>query len=233
MQTMIKSWINYFIILSIFGVCSNLIYLCLPIYMMIVYDRVLFSFSIATLVTMMVGVLISLFMMGLVEYFRARMTGQVSNILAQRLAPHVLKSMYTDAVGVTRQVYGRGVEDLEQVRNAIAQGYIMHLTELPWVLVFLGILFYIDPLVGGVATAAVFMVAFFQVLLGVLEKKRHTIADVAFHANADFIRTCLQHAEIVAGMGLLPGSEKDIWRDTTRCCPCAPRPMSFTPESDQ
>jgi ATP-binding cassette subfamily C protein EexD len=171
MQTMIKSWINYFIILSIFGVFSNLIYLCLPIYMMIVYDRVLFSFSIATLVTMMVGVLISLFMMGLVEYFRARMTGQVSNILAQRLAPHVLKSMYTDAVGVTRQVYGRGVEDLEQVRNAIAQGYIMHLTELPWVLVFLGILFYIDPLVGGVATAAVFMVAFFQVLLGVLEKK--------------------------------------------------------------
>lgn len=204
MQTMIKSWIRYVIIIATFGVCSNLIYLALPIYMMIVYDRVLFSFSIATLATMIVGVLISLLMMGLLDYFRTRMTAQVGNILAQQLAPYVLKSMHKDAVGINRQGYVRGPDDLERVRNAIVQGQIFYILDLLWVLVFLGILFFIHPLIGGVATAAVFMAAFFQSLLGVLEKKRHTVADVAFQANADFSRTCLHHAELVAGMGMLP-----------------------------
>jgi len=204
MQTMSKSWIKYLVIITIFGVCSNLIYLALPIYMMIVYDRVLFSFSVATLATMIVGVLISLVMMGLIEYFRTRMTGQIGTILARRMAPYVLKSMHTDAVVLNRHGYVRGTDDLERIRNAIVQGQGFYVLDLPWVLIFLGILFFIHPLIGGVATAAVCMGGFFQVLLGVLEKKRHTIADVAFQANADFARTCLRHAELVAGMGMLP-----------------------------
>jgi len=204
MQTMIKSWLKYFIIVAFFGVCSNLIYLALPIYMMVVYDRVLFSFSMATLATMIVGVLISLMMMALIDYFRMRMTGQMGNILVEKLTPYVLKSFHRGAAGINRQGYSRGLDDLERLRNAIVQGHILHILDLPWVLIFLGILFFIHPLVGGVATAIVCMVAFFQGLLGVLEKKRHVIADVAYQANADFARTCLQHAELVSGMGLLP-----------------------------
>jgi ATP-binding cassette, subfamily C, bacterial EexD len=204
MQTIVKSWIKYILVIVMFGVCSNLIYLSLPIYMMVVYDRVLFSFSMATLTTMIVGVLISLFVMGLIEYFRTRMIGQFGNILAQRVAPSMLKSMHKDGAGINRQGYIRGPEDLERVRNTIVQGQFFSFLDLPWILIFLGILFFIHPLIGGVATAAVFMAAFFQVLLGVLEKRRYTVADVAFQANTDFARICLQHAEIVAGMGMLP-----------------------------
>ena len=85
MQTMIKSWVKYCIIIGLFGVGSNLIYLALPIYIMIVYDRVLFSFSIATLATMSVGLLISLIIMGLIEYFRIRIMGLAGNSLAEDL----------------------------------------------------------------------------------------------------------------------------------------------------
>ena len=204
MQAMRKSWIKYVIIIVIFGVCSNLIYLALPIYMMIVYDRVLLSFSVATLATMIVGVVISLVTMGLIEYFRARMIGQVGTSLAGRMAPYVLNSMQASAVGLNRHRYVRGTDDLERIRNAIVQGQGAYVLDLPWVLIFLGILFFIHPLIGGVATAAVCLAVLFHVLLGMLEKKRHTVADVAFQANADFARTCLRHAELVAGMGLLP-----------------------------
>jgi len=204
MQTMIKSWLNYVLIVGVFGVCSNLIYLALPIFMMIVYDRVLYSFSMATLATMIVGVLISLLVMALIEYFRLRMLSQIGNDLARTVAPQVLKSMHKVATGMNRQAYGRGLDDLELIRTAIAQGQVFAVLDLPWVLLFLGILFFIHPLIGGVATAVVFMAAFFHILLAVLEKKRHTIADVAFHANGDFTRACLQHADLVAGLGMLP-----------------------------
>jgi PrtD family type I secretion system ABC transporter len=112
--------------------------------------------------------------------------------------------MYKMAADSNRQGYARGLDDLERIRNAVVQGHVMSLLDLPWILFFIGILFFIAPIVGGVATAAVFMASVFQILLWVLEKRRHTIADVAFQADAEFARTCLHHSELVSGMGMLP-----------------------------
>lgn len=204
MRTMIKSWLNYLLIVGGFGVCSNLIYLAIPIFMMIVYDRVLFSFSMATLATMIVVVFISLLAMGIIEYLRLRMLSQIGNNLAQTVAPLVLQSMHRMAINGNSQIYNRGLDDLELLRTAIVQGQIGVILDLPWVVLFLVFLFVIHPLIGGVATAMVVMVLSFHLLLTSLETKRHTIADVAFHANGDFTRTCRQYPDLVAGLGMLP-----------------------------
>ena len=215
MKTMSKSWAKYSIIIGLFGVCSNLIYLALPIYIMIVYDRVLFSFSEATLSTISVGVLLCLILMGLIEYFRLRIMAQAATNLVHKISPFVLKRMHRDAAGPTRQGYTRGLDDLELLRNSIIQGQFFYLLDLPWVFIYLGILYFIHPLVGGVACVVVFMVTLFQILLRVLEKKRYTIAEVAFQANGDFIRTSLRHAELISGMGMQsPVSKK--YRDGYR-----------------
>ena len=57
MQHIIKSWVKYFIFAGVFGLCVNLIYLALPIYMMVIYDKVLFSFSTASLFTLATGII--------------------------------------------------------------------------------------------------------------------------------------------------------------------------------
>jgi len=204
MQNIIKSWFKYFIFVGFFGLCINLIYLAIPVYMMIVYDKVLFSFSTATLYTLSVGVVISLVIMGLIDYFRMRMLGQAGNSLAQKMMPFVVKMMQEDAAGISKQGYNRGLYDLERLRNAMIQGHIFYILDLPWVLIYLGLLYIIHPLVGGVAIAGVFMAAFFQVLLKRLEKKRYSAADVMFQTDTDFIGACLQHARLVSGMGMLP-----------------------------
>jgi PrtD family type I secretion system ABC transporter len=204
MQNIIKSCFKYFVFVGFFGLCVNLIYLAVPVYTMIVYDRVLFSFSKATLYTLSGGVLISLIMMGLIDYFRMRMLGQAGNNFTQKMMPFVVESMQADAAGIIRQGYARGLYDLEFLRDAIVRGHIFYILDLPWVLIYLGVLYFMHPLIGTVAIAGVFMVTLFQVLLRKLEKKRYIVADVAFQANADFIGTCLQNAQIVSGMGMLP-----------------------------
>ncbi len=143
MQNIIKSWFKYFLFVGFFGVCINLIYLALPIYMMVVYDKVLFSFSKATLFTLCVGVLISLIIMGLIDYFRTRMLGQAGNDLAQKMMPFVFKSMQEDAAGINGRGYSRGLCDLEILRDAVARGHIFNLLDLPWVVIYLGLLYFI------------------------------------------------------------------------------------------
>ena len=43
MRDHVKFWFKYFAFVSFFEVCINLIYLIVPIYMMVVHDRVLFQ----------------------------------------------------------------------------------------------------------------------------------------------------------------------------------------------
>jgi PrtD family type I secretion system ABC transporter len=183
---------------------------------MIVYDRVLFSFSMATLATMSIGVLICLAIMGFIEYFRTRIMGQAGNSLIKQMTPFVLKMMHRDAAGINRLGYTRGLDDLNLLRNAIVQGQVFQLLELPWVLLYLGILFFIHPLVGGVAAGVIFIAAVFQILLRMLEKKRYPIADAAFRANADFVAASLHHAEIVSGMGMQPSISKRYLDQNTK-----------------
>ncbi|MCG8551519.1 MAG: hypothetical protein MI799_14055 [Desulfobacterales bacterium] len=204
MQNIIKSGFKYFVFIGFFGVCINLIYLSIPVYMMIVYDRVLFSYSKATLYTLGVGVLVSLAVLGLIDYFRMRMLEQAGNNIAQKMMPFVMKNMQKNAAtkGMNPQVYSRGIYDLEILRDAVVSGHIFYILDLPWVLIFLGVLYLMHPLVGGIAIAGVGIVFLFQLLLRALEKKRYIIADTAFHNNADFAHTCLQHGELISGMGM-------------------------------
>lgn len=203
MQTIIKSWITYALTFVFFSVCINLIYLALPVYMMVVYDRVLFSFSLATLCTMMIGVLFSLSMMGLIDYFRRRIQGQLGNMLAHKAMPFVVRSMHKIATEINQRSYLRGIDDLELISRAVTQGQLFFLLDLPWICIYLVILYFIHPLVGGVAACGLFLVAVFQVLLTKLESKRYTIADVAMQSGSEMIKTALRQAELIAGLGML------------------------------
>ncbi len=205
MQEILKSWFKCFIFICFFGICINLIYLVVPIYMMVVYDRVLFSFSHATLSTLSVGLLISLFAMGLLEYFRSKMLMQAGIDLEQKMYPFVLSSMHKNAISLNRQNYTRGLEDLKLVKDAIINYRILWLLDLPWIFIYLALLYFMHPMLGFVGISGVFMVSIFQSLLRLIGKKRYTTADVIFNKGSNFINTTLQNAELISEMGMLKG----------------------------
>ncbi len=205
MQEILKSWFKYFIFICVFGICINLIYLAVPIYMMIVYDSVLFSFSQATLFTLSAGLLISLFVMGLLEYFRSKMLMQAGIGIEQKMYPFVLSSMHKNAINLNRHRYTRGLEDLKLLKDAIINYRILWLLDLPWVLIYLALLYFMHPMLGLLGIFGVFMVSLFQSLLRLLGKKRYTTADVIFNTGSNFINTTLQNAELISEMGMLKG----------------------------
>ncbi len=204
MQEIIKSGVKFFISAGFFGICVNLIYLVVPIYMMVIYDRVLFSSSLATLYTLGAGVLISLIMMGLIEYLRQRIMGQAGSRLVQKMMPFVFNSL---------PGYPEGLHDLELLRNALARGHFFRFLDLPWMLVYLILLYLIHPLIGGISAAGVFITGITLLLLWILGKKRYITADLAFKANTDTLQRSLAHSELVSGMGLY-GSIMKRYRET-------------------
>lgn len=202
MQQLIRTWTKYMIFAGIFTTAFNLIYLAVPLYMLVVHDRVLFSFSTATLYTLGAGLVISLAVMAALEYMRNRIMIQAGNDLVQQMTPRVVTSMQADAGALAPQGYTRGLADLEQLRDAVVQGRFFRFLDLPWILVYLFVLYLMHPLVGITAVAGVFMAAAFQFLLKQLETKRYTLSDAGSAANRALVSQAMGCGELVSSMGL-------------------------------
>lgn len=195
MQNILKSGFKFLLSAGFFSICINLIYLAIPIYMLITYDRVLFSSSLATLYTLGAGVLICLIAMSMIDYTRRRIMVQAAGRMVQTLRPVVLNSL---------PGYPNGLEDLERLRSAIAGGHILGFLELPWMLIYLIILYLIHPIIGGISAAAVFIAWIVLFLLRILGKKRYIAADLAYNANIDLLQKTMVHKELISAMGFYP-----------------------------
>ncbi len=211
MRDILKSWIKSFVFVIFFGLCINILYLSVPLYIMVTYENALYSFSIATLATLGVGVMISLILFGILEYFRSKLLILIANGFALKMAPFVVTSMHKDAVSLERQGYARGVQDLAIVRNALVQsGGMVYALDLPWVLIYMAVLYLMHPLLCAVAILGIFLITMFQWLLKLLGEKRYTTAEVALNSESNFIYSTLQSAELISGMGMLPGIVKQF-----------------------
>ncbi len=204
MQKRMKFRPGYFLFAAVFSTCANLIYLSVPVYMMVVYDKVLFSFSRSTLYTLSLGLLIALLAVVFMGYLQRRILAQAGDRLVREMEPNVMASMCKDMAGTLQKGYTRGLGDLETVRRAAAAGQLYAFLELPWVLAYLAVLVIIHPLVGILAAAALFLAIVFQALLWVTQKKRYAAADTASAANAAFAEDCLKQARLLSGMQMLP-----------------------------
>jgi PrtD family type I secretion system ABC transporter len=204
MQKKLTFGSRYILFAAVFISCANLIYLSVPIYMMIVYDKVLYSFSRSSLYALSVGLLIALAAMVLIGYLQRRLMMHAGNKLVRDTIPFALETMRTDVVGNRQTGYTRALEDLETVRDGAIRGYLFAFLDLPWIVIYLGVLIIIHPVVGLLAGALVFLAAMFQILLKTAVRKRYAAADVSLRAGADFAGDCLKQARLLSGMQMLP-----------------------------
>ncbi|MEX1300311.1 MAG: ATP-binding cassette domain-containing protein [Desulfotignum sp.] len=205
MQQLMKSWVTYILPAGIFNTALNLVFLAVPVYMLVVHDRVLFSFSTATLVTLGTGIMISLAAVAALAYARDRILVQAGNQLVQQMIPRVVDALHRNAAALTPDGYDRGLEDLETLRDAVIQGRFFTFLDLPWMGVYLFVLYVMHPFTGLVALAAVLMAAFFQWLLRIFENRRRTLADVGNAVGRARVTIRAAQAQAAAGMGMASG----------------------------
>jgi ATP-binding cassette subfamily C protein len=134
---------------AVFSFFVNMLMLTGPLYMLNVYDRVLGSRSLETLIALSVLVAFLYGMMGIMDYVRGRIMGRVGArfqaTMDRRVFAAVLKAT---TINKARKEAATGLRDLESVQRLITSPALMALFDLPWTpLFFLGI-FIFHPLMG-------------------------------------------------------------------------------------
>lgn len=144
--------IGLVVAVGVFSVAVNLLNLTGPLFMMQVYDRVLGSRSVPTLVALFALVAFLFAMMGLIDLARTRVMARVAMRFQEKLESRVFQAALQEgaATGQAHAAQG-GLRDLEAVRQLLASPVLMAMFDLPWAPVFLAGLFIFHPVLGVVA----------------------------------------------------------------------------------
>jgi ATP-binding cassette subfamily C protein len=143
----------YYWFVGVFSFFVNLLMLTGPLYMLQVYDRVLGSRSVETLIALSVLVLFLYGTMGVLDYVRGRVMGRVAARFQAALDLRVFDAVVRRAATKPDQLSRTGLRDLESVQRLMASPVLMALFDIPWTPLFIAAVFVFHPWLGLLATA--------------------------------------------------------------------------------
>ncbi len=181
----------------------NLLYLSGSIFMMEVYDRVLPSRSLPTLVGLSLIIVVLYLFQGLFDAVRGRILARVGAAVDEDLSQAVFQSQL--AAPLKSRPEGDGqqpMRDLDQIRAFLAGGGPSALFDLPWMPLYLAICFAFHPYIGLVALAGGLVLVTLTLLTEMLTRGSTKAAVGAAVQRNGIAEGARRNAEVVHALGM-------------------------------
>ena len=187
---------------GLLSMLANVLMLAPTLYMLQVFDRVMVSQSVLTLVALSLLTLGLFGVIGLAEWLRSRMLVQAGLRIDGQLGSRVFNASFAAHLNQAVSNPARAFSDLVQVRQFITGHGTLAFFDLPWTPIYLAVLFVLHPSLGWLSI----VFALIQGLLAWFGHQR-TVApsEAAGQAQADanaYLQSKLRNAEVVEAMGM-------------------------------
>jgi ATP-binding cassette subfamily C exporter for protease/lipase len=190
-----------FALVMLFSFFVNVLILTSPIYMMQVYDRVLVSGQVETLLLLSLMALIALAVLGVLDGVRGLLLTRLGRYLDVALRDPIL----INAVARSQQTgtpFRKIIDDLATMRGYLGSPAILPFIDAPWAPFFIAIIFLLHPWLGVLSIAAA------AVLIGLTLVNDHLSRTLLRDASAqqaianEFAAQAMQNSEVVHAMGM-------------------------------
>lgn len=197
-----------FLVVGLFSMVVNLLMLAPTLYMLQVYDRVLVSRSELTLIFVSLITLFLFGVMALSEWVRSRLLVRIGVRLDAVLGTRVFNASFEANLSRSGAAAQRSFQDLIELRQFVTGNGTLAFFDVPWMPVYVAVLFFLHPFLGWVALAFTLV----QLALAWFGH-RHSVAptDAASKAGQAanlFLQTKLRNTEVVESMGMLGGLQR-------------------------
>ena len=184
-----------------FSFVVNLLMLTGPLFMLQVYDRVLTSRSVPTLVALFGLVAFLYLVMGLFDFLRARVLSRLGYGLDVGLMERAQRRWTVQGLFPSPGA-SRPANDLGALRQFLGSNALPALFDLPWVPIYLLVVFALHPALGVLATLAALAVTALTVLGEVLTRRPLGEAVMWEGREARLAAQIHRNAEAVVSMGM-------------------------------
>ncbi len=198
----LRSCYKYFLFAGIFSLFINTLQLTFPLYMLAVYVRVLDSYSFPTLYVTTAMALVALLVLGGLDLFRSRLLVKAGVKLDQLLSKRVLKSMLKDLCRADSIKYTSGLKDINTLRNYFGGNSIFAFFDVPWIFIYLWVIYLVHPILGMTATAGAVVVLIIGLLQNGLTKNDVKKAESLNHQGRQWLLTSFRTARELQSMGM-------------------------------
>ena len=205
-----------FYAIAMFSGMSNLLMLTSALFMLEVYDRVLPSRSVPTLVALLILVTGLYGAQGIIDMIRSRILVRVGRSLDEQLSMRI----YDTIVRLPLKVGAKGdstqpIRDLDTVRGFLSGSGPIALFDLPWMPIYLAMCFLFHFFIGLTALiGAVILIAL--TVLTELRTRHPTRSATQFAAARNsLLEQSRRNAEAITAMGMV-GRISKKWNDLNR-----------------
>lgn len=189
-------------------IVASLLSLSPSFYMLEVYDRVVNSRSLVTLVMLTLLVVFAYAVMEILEWVRSQMMRHAGHLLDSRLGDRVFGAVFKITLARGGAGGHQAMADLRQLREFFSSPALLAVMESPVALVILVILFSIHPVMGWFAVFG----ALLQLVIAVMTEKRTQpslmLANKTASLAQNYAGNSLRNAQVIESMGMLEGIQK-------------------------
>ncbi len=190
---------------GLFSFFINLLMLVGPLYMLQVYDRVLVSQSVDTLLFLTLAAVFLIATGAGLEYVRSVVLTRLSG----KLDGKINNAMFSQMLGASLQTRSSGtaqpLRDMDLLRNFVSGNGLLVFFDAPWTPVFIAIIFLMHPLLGALALGGALVLFALALASELLTRKPlKTAAGHSIQAT-NFAESSMRNAEVIEAMGMLNG----------------------------
>jgi ATP-binding cassette subfamily C protein EexD len=200
-----------FISAAVFSMCINFLMLVPVIYMLQLYDRVIPSGSMSTLIMLTLIAMFMFLTMGGLEWVRSMILVKVSTrletLLNTRLHDISFKqSLYTGG----KKASSQPLDDLTGLRQFLTGNGLFAFFDAPWIPVYIAVMFMFHAWIGWMAIITACVLILVAIANEKLTRNALTEANNIAMVNRAQLNKNLVNAEVIESMGML-GSMRARW----------------------
>lgn len=195
-----------------FSAVVNVLMLTGSVYMLQVYDRVLSSGSVPTLMALFGIVVILYAFLALYDFLRSRILSRAAFHLDHQLGQQAFHRWLNSGLPDDgHAANAQPLRDLESIRHFVSSPAVTALLDLPFVPLFLAVLFIIHPWLGMLTVAGAIIAGGIALLNRALSKTPTAQSALMEGGEREFADRGRRSAEAVVAMGM-QGAITDRWR---------------------
>jgi ATP-binding cassette subfamily C protein len=201
---------------ALFSCVINILALTGSFYTLQIYDRVIPSRSVSTLValTFLAATLYAAY--AVLDYLRARILSRAGLLVMATLEREALAAVSALALAdATRPHALEPIGDLDRIRAFLSGSGPAAILDLPWIPVYLAAIYVLHPVLGMTALAGALGLLLLTALAEAATKTRLQRSAAAAAERTAFAESIRRNAETSHAMGFAPGLEAR-WRELTR-----------------
>lgn len=195
----------------VFSVSANILLLVLPFYSIEVFDRVISSGSIETLIGLTSLGIAALIFSAFFDVIRFRLLSRFAVTFEQRIAPLILEATIADPAR-RREGSTHDLVKVRELRNFFSGGAVITLVDAPFLPVFILILFLIHPYYGAIALTGAVVLSIMGYVSSCIARAEVNEASGAAARCQMLMDGIVRHGNFIRAMGWTGGAIRAFMR---------------------